>query len=82
MGSFLLMYNYDTLYQYSNIRITAIQINTRRIYMNKHKKFWWLLLPSCLIIFTFIWRSTESDKRNNVQKIGILQLVEHEALDA
>lgn len=82
MKDFALIYNYDTLYRYRDVRIIVIKINIRRIYMNKHKKFWWLLLPSCLIIFTLLWRSTENNQQNKVQKIGILQLVEHEALDA
>lgn len=50
--------------------------------MNKHKKFWWILLPSCLIIFTLIWQCTKNEKENRTVNIGILQLAEHEALDA
>ena len=47
--------------------------------MNNHRKFWWLLFSLCLIIFIFTWPNTE---KNKVKKIGILQLVEHEALGA
>lgn len=50
--------------------------------MNKHKKFWWILLPSCPIIFTLIWQFTKNEKENRTVKVGILQLAEHEALDA
>lgn len=46
-----------------------------------NKKFWWLLVPSCLIIFTLIWQSFNKNSEKTL-KIGILQFVEHEALDA
>ncbi|MDQ5984281.1 MAG: ABC transporter substrate-binding protein [Eubacteriales bacterium SKADARSKE-1] len=46
-----------------------------------NKKFWWLLIPSCLIIFTLIWQSFNKNGEKTL-KIGILQFVEHEALDA
>lgn len=46
-----------------------------------NKKFWWLLVPSCLIIFTLIWQSFNKSSEKTL-KIGIIQLVEHEALDA
>lgn len=49
--------------------------------MNKCKFFWWLMIPSCLIIFTLMWRFW--DKNFSLgPKIGIIQFVEHEALDA
>lgn len=49
--------------------------------MNKHKKFWWLLIPSCLIIFTLMWQGFNKTSEKTL-KIGIIQFVEHEALDA
>ena len=49
--------------------------------MNKHKKNWWLLTILCLIIFTLMWQSFNKNG-DKVIKIGIIQFVEHEALDA
>jgi len=46
-----------------------------------NKKFWWLLVPSCLIIFTLICQSFNKNSEKTL-KIGMLQFVEHEALDA
>lgn len=45
-----------------------------------NKKLWWLLLSSCLIIFTLLWQMCNINNDETV-KIGIIQLVEHEALD-
>lgn len=45
-----------------------------------NKKSHWLLLPSCLIIFTLLWQMCNINNEKTM-KIGIIQLVEHEALD-
>ena len=49
--------------------------------MIKHKKLSCLLIPACLLIFTLIWRNINI-KEHYEFKIGIIQFVEHEALDA
>ena len=46
-----------------------------------NKKLRWLLLPSCLIIFTLLWQICNNTNNDETVKIGIIQLVEHEALD-
>lgn len=70
---------YDTFYyDYKFLIFTA---KTRRVLMNKRKKFWWMLITLCLIIFTLQWRSFNGNGEKII-KIGIIQFVEHEALDA
>lgn len=49
--------------------------------MIKYKKLNCLLIPACLLIFTLIWRNINI-KEHYEFKIGIIQFVEHEALDA
>ncbi len=48
--------------------------------MIKNKKFSWLLIPLCLLVFTLIFQNISS-KEHQGFKIGIVQFVEHEALD-
>ncbi|MDR1628321.1 MAG: ABC transporter substrate-binding protein [Oscillospiraceae bacterium] len=88
--NFALLYNYDTFYRrnFGEKKInktlsaySAIYFKMEKIYMKNNKKFWWLLIPSCLIIFTLIWQNFGKNREKNL-KIGILQFVEHEALDA
>ena len=45
-----------------------------------NRKLKWLFLPSCLIVFTLLWQIYNIHDEGTV-KIGIMQLVEHEALD-
>ncbi len=49
--------------------------------MIKNKKFNWLLIPLCLLVFTLVLQNISS-KEHQGFKIGIVQFVEHEALDA
>ncbi len=77
--SYALVYGYDTYYLRHEILLFVIKIRLRRI--NMKKIFWWLLMPSCLIIFTLMWQSLKKSDKKDL-KIGIIQYVEHEALDA
>ena len=89
--NFALLYDYDTLYCYifssknvnrENLNIQSkINFRLEKTYMNKRKNLWWVLIPSCLIIFTLMWQGFNKSSEKGL-KIGIIQFVEHEALDA
>lgn len=78
MENFMILYSYDTYYCENFVFIVMKKVKIRRIYMNK--KFLWLILIACLISLGWLWPIFSANKEGII-KIGIVQLVEHEALD-
>jgi putative ABC transport system substrate-binding protein len=52
--------------------------------MKRNNKLWWIGISVCLaaIVSIFVWNNFKTDNKKDILKIGVLQFVEHEALDA